>query len=148
MRKQYVVLSSLTLLFLAATAFRGTAGMLLHAAGVLGGRAEAQAPPYTPVITPNGSTLPFTMEDAVKVFKLTVEPCRHEIAPGMIVNAWCYNGQTPGPTIEAVEGDRVRIYATNKLPEPTAGHWHGLLPPRGQDGGQGLSQKGIPPGAT
>src|SRR3989454_3930610 len=121
MRKQYVVPSSLTLLFLAATAFRGTAGMLLHAAGVLGGRAEAQAPPYTPVITPNGSTLPFTMEDAVKVFKLTVEPCRHEIAPGMIVNAWCYNGQTPGPTIEAVEGERVRIRSeehTSELQSP------------------------------
>ena len=103
---------------------------------------------YSPVVTPNGTTLPWEMENGVKAFHLTVETCRHEIAPGMVINAWCYNGQTPGPTIEAVEGDRVRIYATNKLPEPTAVHWHGVLLPSGMDGVQGLSQKGIPPGET
>ena len=104
--------------------------------------------PYTPVVTPNGSTLPWEMEDGVKVFHLTVEVCEHEIAPGMVINAWCYNGETPGPTIEAVEGDRVRIYVTNKLPEPTAVHWHGILLPSGMDGVQGLTQRGIPPGET
>src|SRR6059036_1613392 len=148
MRKQYVVLGGLTLLVLAATTFRGTAGSLLRAAGLLGGHAQAQGLPYTPVITPNGSTLPFTVEDGVKVFKLTAEACRHEIAPGMVVNAWCYNGQTPGPTIEAVEGDRVRILVTNKLPEPTAVHWHGVILPSGMDGVGGLSQRPIPPGDT
>jgi FtsP/CotA-like multicopper oxidase with cupredoxin domain len=40
-----------------------------------------------------------------------------EIAPGMKANLWGYNGQSPGPTIEVVEGDRVRIFVTNKLPE-------------------------------
>jgi len=35
------------------------------------------------------------------------------------VNCWGYNGMTPGPTIEAFDGDRVRIYVTNKLPEGT-----------------------------
>ena len=104
--------------------------------------------PYTPVVTPNGSTLPWEMKEGVKVFRLTAEQCQWEVAPGMVINAWCYNGQTPGPTIEAVEGDRVRIYATNKLPEPTAIHWHGILLPSGMDGVQGLSQKGIPPGET
>ncbi len=103
---------------------------------------------YTPVITPNGSTLPWEMDNGVKVFRLAVGECRHEIAPGMVVTAWCYNGQTPGPTIEAVEGDRVRIYVTNKLPEPTAVHWHGILLPSGMDGVQGLTQRGIPPGET
>jgi len=148
MRKQYVVLGGLTLLVLAATTFRGTAGSLLHAAGLLGGHAQAQGLPYTPVITPNGSTLPFTVEDGVKVFRLTVEACRHEIAPGMVVNAWCYNGQTPGPTIEAVEGDRVRILVTNTLPEPTAVHWHGVILPSGMDGVGGLNQRYIAPGDT
>ena len=102
---------------------------------------------YTPVITPNGSTMPWTVDaDGAKVFHLTVETCQHEIAPGMTINAWCYNGQTPGPTIEAVEGDRVRIFVTNKLPEQTAVHWHGVLVPNGMDGVSGLTQKGIQPG--
>jgi hypothetical protein len=104
--------------------------------------------PYTPVMTPNGGTLPWKMERGAKAFHLTVETCRHEVAPGMVINAWCYNGRTPGPTIEAVEGDRVRIYVTNRLPEGTAVHWHGVLLPSGMDGVQGLSQKGIPPGET
>ncbi len=103
---------------------------------------------YTPVATPNGSTLPWKMVDGVKEFHVTVEEINWEIAPGMKIKAWGYNGQTPGPTIEAVEGDRVRIYVTNKLPEETAVHWHGLLLPSGMDGVKGLTQKGIPPGET
>ncbi len=104
--------------------------------------------PYTPVITPNGSSLPWKVVNGVKEFHLIAEEIVWEIAPGMNVKAWGYNGQTPGPTIEAVEGDRVRIYVTNKLPEPTAVHWHGLILPSGMDGVKGLTQKGIPPGKT
>ena len=37
----------------------------------------------------------------------------------MKAHLWGYNGQSPGPTIEAVEGDKVRIFVTNKLPEHT-----------------------------
>jgi len=51
---------------------------------------------------------------------ITITCMRGSPRPGMVVNAWGYNGQTPGPTIEAVEGDRVRVHVTNKLPEPTA----------------------------
>ena len=104
--------------------------------------------PYAPVVMPNGSTLPWTMDHGVKVFHLIAEPVKREFAPGMIINAWGYNGQTPGPTIEAVEGDRVRIYVTNKLPEETSVHWHGLVLPNGQDGVAGLTQKHIQPGET
>ena len=103
---------------------------------------------YTPVMTPNGSTLPWKLENGVKVFRLTIDQCKHEIAPGMTIDAWCYNGQTPGPTIEAVEGDRVRFLVTNKLPENSAVHWHGLILPSGMDGVSGLSQRGIQPGET
>lgn len=103
---------------------------------------------YTPVITPNGTTLPYVVKDGVKEFHLIAEPVQHEVAPGMIINAWGYNGRTPGPTIEAVEGDKVRVLVTNKLKEPTAVHWHGILLPSGMDGVQGLTQRGIPPGDT
>jgi hypothetical protein len=71
-----------------------------------------------------------------------------ELAPGMKANLWGYNGSSPGPTIEAVEGDRVRIFVTNKLPEPTAVHWHGVLVPNGMDGVSGLTQPRIPTGKT
>ena len=74
---------------------------------------------YTPVVTPNGATLPYKVVDGVKVFHLSPSRCEHEFAPGLVVDCWGYNGRTPGPTIEAVEGDRVRIYVTNSLPEPT-----------------------------
>lgn len=103
---------------------------------------------YNPVVTLNGSTLPWRMERGVKVFHLIAEPVQREFAPGMVVNCWGYNGQTPGPTIEAVEGDRVRILVTNKLPEHTTVHWHGIHLPNGMDGVGGLTQPSIPPGET
>ncbi len=103
---------------------------------------------YTPVITPNGKSLEWTKDGDVKVFHLVAEEVQREFAPGLIVNCWGYNGTTPGPTIEAVEGDRVRIYVTNKLKEPTTVHWHGILLPSGMDGVSGLSQAPIAPGKT
>src|SRR5712691_7579175 len=102
---------------------------------------------YTPVITPNGSTLPWKIIDGVKVYHLIAGEVRdHEFAPGLKAHCWGYNGQVHGPTIEAVEGDRVRIYVTNRLPAPTSVHWHGVLLPSGMDGVAGLSQRPIPPG--
>lgn len=105
-------------------------------------------PNYPPVTTPNGASLPFEMDHGVKVFHLVAEVIKHEMAPGMVINAWGYNGSTPGPTIEAVEGDRVRILVENKLPEPTSVHWHGIYLPSGMDGVSGLNQRPIEPGQT
>src|SRR4029450_8097962 len=96
---------------------------------------------YTPVITPNGWTLPYKIVDGVKVFHLIAEPVQNEFAPGLTGDCWGYNGTTPGPTIEAVEGDHVRIYVTNRLPEPTSVHWHGILLPNGMDGVCGLTPR-------
>jgi len=104
--------------------------------------------PYSPVIAPNTPTLPFEMDNGVKVFRLTAEPVAREFAPGLVVNCWGYNGQSPGPMIEAVEGDRVRFLVTNNLPVHTTIHWHGLLLPNGMDGVGGLNQKHIRPGQT
>lgn len=104
--------------------------------------------PYAPVITPNGRTLPFRMNAGVKEFHLVAQPVEQEFAPGMKVNVWGYNRGTPGPTIELVEGDRVRLFVSNRLPEPTSVHWHGILLPSGMDGVSGLSQPRIGPGET
>jgi FtsP/CotA-like multicopper oxidase with cupredoxin domain len=103
---------------------------------------------YTPVVTPNGATLPFKVVDGVKVMHLVAEPVEHEFCEGLNAHCWGYNGRTPGPTIEAVVGDRVRIYVTNKLPAPTTVHWHGLRIPNGMDGVNGLTQPNIEPGET
>src|SRR5688500_12096931 len=79
---------------------------------------------YTPVITPNGVSLPWKLVDGAKVYHLIAEEVDHEFAPGLRAHTWGYNGRTHGPTIEAVEGDRVRIYVTNNLGAPTTVHWH------------------------
>ena len=109
---------------------------------------EKQRPGYTPVKTLNGKTLPFKMKNGVKEFHLIAEEIEHEFAPGSKAKCWGYNGTTPGPTIEAVEGDRIRILVTNKLQEHTTIHWHGILLPSGMDGVGGLSQPHIKPGET
>ncbi len=104
--------------------------------------------PYNPVVTLNGWTLPFRMRGNWKEFHLVAEPVERELAPGMVARLWGYNGQSPGPTIEVVEGDFVRIFVTNKLPEHTSIHWHGQRLPNGMDGVGGLTQPQIPPGKT
>jgi FtsP/CotA-like multicopper oxidase with cupredoxin domain len=104
--------------------------------------------PYNPVVTLNGWSLPWRMRDGVKEFHIVAEPVVREIAPGMKANLWGYNGSTPGPVLEATEGDRVRIYVTNALPEATSIHWHGILTPNGMDGVAGLTQAAIAPGKT
>ncbi len=104
--------------------------------------------PYNPVVTLNGWTLPWRMNQGIKEFHLVAEPVVREMAPGFKVNMWGYNGQSPGPTIEVVEGDRVRIFVTNKLPEHTTIHWHGQRLPNGMDGVGGVTQRQIPVGKT
>ena len=103
---------------------------------------------YNPVVTLNGWTLPWRMNNGVKEFHLVAEPVVREMAPGFKAHLWGYNGQSPGPTIEVVEGDRVRLFVTNKLPEHTSIHWHGQRLPNGMDGVTGLNQPGIQPGKT
>jgi manganese oxidase len=105
-------------------------------------------PDYQPVVTLNGWTLPWRMNGDWKEFHLVAEPVVREFVPGMNGHLWGYNGQSPGPTIEAVEGDKVRIFVTNKLPEHTTVHWHGMLLPCGMDGVGGVTQPHIKPGKT
>ena len=101
-----------------------------------------------PMLTPDVPDLPFELDGAVKVFRLTPEPMKLKIAPFKTIDVWGYNGSCPGPTIQVAQGDRVRIIVENRLPESTSLHWHGLEVPIEQDGVPWISQKPIPPGGT
>lgn len=143
-----------------AAAAVGGAAVLGQIPGIGGGAGKALGQPvapsptstpsgdYVPVHTLNGVTLPFHLIDGVKVMHLIAEEVEHEFAPGLKAHCWGYNGRTIGPTIEAVQGDHLRIYVTNRLPEATTVHWHGLRIVNGMDGVNGLTQPGIPPGQT
>ena len=99
-----------------------------------------------PVETPDVPRLPWKMVDGAKEFHLVAEPVRTEFVPGRVVDAWGYNGSVPGPTIEANEGERVRIIFENHLPEMTTVHWHGFEVPMAMDGVPGLGQDPVMPG--
>ena len=126
---------------------------------------EAQEPPtrppatsdgYTPVITPGIPTLAYEWDGNVKVFRLVAEPVTVQFpdmsnAHGLVkrdIECWGYNGSMTGPTIEVVEGDRVRILFKNNLPDPTTVHWHGLHIPIEMDGVPVISQPEVPPGGS
>ena len=60
----------------------------------------------------------------VKEFELEVKEVDWEITPGVVVKAVTYNGRVPGPTIEVMEGDLVKIKVVNSLDYDTSIHWH------------------------
>lgn len=103
---------------------------------------------YQPVTVPNGTRAPWKIVDGVKVFHMVAEEVQHEFAPGLRATCWGYNGAVHGPVLEWVEGERVRIYVTNRLEAPTTIHWHGILLPNGMDGVGGLNQRAIEKGET
>lgn len=70
-----------------------------------------------------------------------------EFVPGRATRAWGFNGQVPGPTIEARVGDVLEVRLTNRLPEPTTIHWHGLRIPAPMDGTD-MVQHPIGPGES
>ena len=99
-----------------------------------------------PVETPDVPKLPWTMDNGVKVFHLVAEPVERRLVPFKKMQVWGYNGSCPGPAIQVVREDRVRIVFENHLPESTTIHWHGLEVPAGMDGVPYISQKPVPPG--
>ncbi|RWF53584.1 MAG: DUF4396 domain-containing protein [Mesorhizobium sp.] len=88
------------------------------------------------------------MENGVKVFDLETSVIRWAILPDVKVDAYAINGQVPGPRLHIRQGDRVRINVTNRLPESTTLHWHGLILPNEMDGPAEITQEPIPPGGS
>jgi FtsP/CotA-like multicopper oxidase with cupredoxin domain len=67
-----------------------------------------------------------------------------EIAPGVFFPAWTFNGQVPGPTLRATEGDRVKVTFFNQGSHPHTIHFHGWHAPE-MDGS--LPEHQVMPGA-
>lgn len=70
-----------------------------------------------------------------------------EIEPGHTLEGFTFNGQVPGPTIEARVGEKIVVRLNNRLPKPTVIHWHGLRVPGEMDGTE-LVQRLVEPGET
>ena len=83
------------------------------------------------------------------VVSVELDACEVEwgFARGRAIRAFAYNGQVPGPLIEAEVGDVLEVRLTNSLPQPTTIHWHGLRVPAAMDGTEAV-QTPVEPGET
>jgi FtsP/CotA-like multicopper oxidase with cupredoxin domain len=125
----------------------GPVGSATDRGKLVGGHRKPGDPPV-PVVTPDLPKLPWKMKKGVKEFHLFAKHTRREFLPGQWMDVWGYNGLMPGPTIEANEGDRVRIILHNELPESTTLHLHGLELPNRFDGVHGVTQDPVKPGKS
>ena len=82
-----------------------------------------------PPLLKNVSSTPGTVEVTI-----TAAATRLSLKPGVTSEVLAYNGSSPGPTLEANEGDKVIVHFVNDLDEPTTVHWHGIHLPADQDG--------------
>ncbi len=64
----------------------------------------------------------------IREYEITAEDAEIEVAPGVFYPAWTFNGQVPGPTIRAREGDRMRVVFKNQGTHPHTMHFHGIHP--------------------
>ncbi len=85
------------------------------------------------------------LADGTKVFDLVTEITPWEVEPGIIVDAWTYNGVVPGPQLILNRGDKIQVRVLNNLPMGTDIHWHGVHTPNDQDGVAPYTQKIIEP---
>jgi FtsP/CotA-like multicopper oxidase with cupredoxin domain len=87
------------------------------------------------------------MNDATVGLDLEVREVPWEISPDRTVRGFAFNGQVPGPVIEANAGDELLVRLTNRLDERTTVHWHGIRVPARMDGTESV-QQAVAPGQT
>ena len=109
------------------------------------GLRPAGEPPPRVIVPDLPEKLAWKMVDGVKEFHLYCRHTRREFLPDLYIDVWGFNDSMPGPTIEVDQGDRVRIWVHNELPESTGIHWHGLEVPIAMDGVPGLTQPPLRP---
>ena len=91
---------------------------------------------------------PTVRGDGVKEWDLTASVIEWETEPGVVLEAYAYNGTVPGPQLHAQVGDRVRVTLHNELPQPTTIHFHGQIVPNGMDGVPVITQPAVMPGES
>ena len=84
----------------------------------------------------------------LRSFELVAAPTTLPLLDGRALEVWAYDGQVPGPTLRADVGDRIRVRLTNRLPQPTSVHWHGIRLENAMDGVPGVTQPPIEPGGS
>jgi len=77
-----------------------------------------------PLPVPKALT-PYSTAGGVDRYRITMQPAKAEIFPGIQTDVVTYGGQFPGPLIRARSGRTVSIVQTNKLEMPTSVHLHG-----------------------
>lgn len=83
----------------------------------------------------------------VRRFTLTAQPARIALDSGQQVEAWTFNGVTPGPQLRVRQGDLVEVTLVNRLPGVGVTlHWHGVDVPNAMDGVAGVTQDAVAPG--
>ncbi|NNC81362.1 MAG: multicopper oxidase domain-containing protein, partial [Acidimicrobiales bacterium] len=82
----------------------------------------------------------------VREFDLTAAPTTVDLAEGVTVDVWAYEGTVPGPELRVALGDTVVVNLRNELPQATSIHWHGVRVPNAMDGVPGVNQEAVPPG--
>ncbi|MFD2663642.1 multicopper oxidase family protein [Paenibacillus thailandensis] len=86
-------------------------------------------------------------ESPIRKFELTAARTSIDLDNGETVEAWTFNGLSPGPEIRVTEGDRVVVTLFNKdIEEGVTIHWHGIVVPCSQDGVAGVTQDAVKPG--
>ena len=91
---------------------------------------------------------PMILDDATKQWEITASVIQWETEPGVVLEAYAYNGTVPGPQLRAEVGDKVRIILHNELTEPTVIHFHGQLVPNAMDGVPVITQPAVMPGES
>ena len=112
---------------------------------------EMALPPVEPFLAAMGidlATLPEARPSEVvflepgDTFDVDVSIVRRTLN-GHTAAMYGYNGQYPGPLIQAAQGSTVVVRVTNRIESPTTVHWHGLRLENRFDGVPGLTQDPI-----
>jgi len=69
---------------------------------------------------------PLSNGTLLREYEFFIQDKEIEVAPGIFYPAWTYNGQVPGPTIRATEGDTIKITLKNGSTKPHSAHFHGF----------------------